>query len=88
MYNAFKYAVLYKMMVRLICGYLSTQGVFISTPVNDCISFLANGVAAAIDLCQGYDIKASFTPAGKAFQALRRTGVSPMGMAGFFGYDQ
>ncbi len=35
------------------------QGVFISTPVNDCISFSANGVAAAIDLCQGYDIKAS-----------------------------
>ncbi len=76
------------MMVRLICGLLSTQGVFIFTPVNDCISFLCNGVAAVTDSCQGYDVKASCRPAGKAFQALRRTGVSLMGNAGFFGYDQ
>lgn len=45
--------------------------------------FSANGVAAAIDLCGDMISKRVVTPAGKAFQALRGSGVSPMGNGWF-----
>ncbi len=41
------------MMVDEYADYLSTQGVFIFTPVNIASLFSANGAAAVIDSCQG-----------------------------------
>ncbi len=58
------------MMVRLICGLsLNARSIYL-TPVNDCIPFSANGVAAAIIDARGLISKRVVTPAGKAFQAL------------------
>lgn len=85
LYNAFKYAVLYKMMVRLICG-LSFYARSIYLYSRQWLHLFSLLTVSRRPLIYARDMisKRVVTPAGKAFQALRRSGVSPMGNGWFF----
>ncbi|MBW6099046.1 hypothetical protein KZ773_03845 [Escherichia coli] len=51
--------------------------------------FSANGVAAAIDLCQGYDIKASCHASRQSLSGITQDwSVADGQWLVFFGYDQ